>query len=87
MCNNTTLTGGGEDEYYSMVPEDNTVLDNSLSSSLSSLYRSAQGVEGVKNAEVHVYTCYRVDIVNLFIRCIRRTMRCKIWAQPAELPW
>ena len=23
-------------------------------------------------------------IVNLFIRC---TMRCKIWIQPAELPW
>ena len=23
-------------------------------------------------------------IVSLFIRC---TMRCEIWAQPAELPW
>ena len=29
---------------------------------------------------VHVH----VLIVSLFIRC---TMRCEIWAQPAELPW
>ena len=31
------------------------------------------------NLYLHVYTC----MVSLFIRC---TMRCEIWAQPAELP-
>ena len=32
---------------------------------------------------VYVDTCMYIH-VSLFIRC---TMRCKIWAQPAELPW
>lgn len=51
MCNNTTLTGA-DDEYYSLVPEDNTVLDNSLSSSLTSLCHPTRDVEAPKIAEV-----------------------------------
>ena len=32
-------------------------------------------------AVIHVHTEL---VVSLFIRC---TMRCEIWAHPAELPW
>ena len=49
----TTLTG--EEDYYSIVPEDNTALDNSLSSSLTSLCRTAREAETAKMAEVHVH--------------------------------
>ena len=51
MCNNTTLTGA-EDDYYAMVPEDNTALDNSLSSSLTSLCLPTRDVGAPKKAEV-----------------------------------
>ena len=41
------------------------------------------GGGGEEYRHVNCKTCTTL-IVSLFIRC---TMRCEIWAQPAELPW
>lgn len=54
MSNNTTLT----EEYYSVVPEDSAMLENSLASSFGSQQRSLKDSTATeKSAEVCQSTC------------------------------